>query len=128
LVGSFKIEVSFAKHSLFHRALLQKRPMFLGSLLIVATPYKSNKRRDLGSKTHIQGDSWAVCVFSLILVVRVSYVCFCIMCVFLCCVCVIVLCVCFCFMGVSLYSRLVNVLCVCVSLCVCVCRGSDAFS
>jgi len=39
LVSSFKIQVSFAEYSLFHRALWQKRPMFLGSLLIVATPY-----------------------------------------------------------------------------------------
>jgi len=28
LVGSFKIYVSFAEYSLFHRALLQKRPIF----------------------------------------------------------------------------------------------------
>jgi len=27
------------EYSLFHRAILQERPMFLGSLLIVATPY-----------------------------------------------------------------------------------------
>ena len=38
LVGSLKIQVSFAEYSLFDRALLQKRPMFLGSLLLVATP------------------------------------------------------------------------------------------
>jgi len=35
-----KIEVSYAEYRLFYRALLQKRPMFLGSLLIVATPYR----------------------------------------------------------------------------------------
>jgi len=34
-------KVSFAEYSLFYRALLQKRPMFLGSLLIVATSYPS---------------------------------------------------------------------------------------
>ena len=39
LVGSLKISVSFAEYSLFYRALLQKRPVFLGSLLVVATPY-----------------------------------------------------------------------------------------
>jgi len=39
LVGSFKLWVLFAEHSLFDRALLQKRPKFLRSLLIVATPY-----------------------------------------------------------------------------------------
>jgi len=38
LVGSLKLYVSFAGYSLFYRALLQKRPMILRSLLIVATP------------------------------------------------------------------------------------------
>ena len=32
--------VSFAEYSLFYRALLQKRPVILRSLLIVATPYE----------------------------------------------------------------------------------------
>ena len=36
LVSSLKTSVTFAEYSLFHRALLQKRPMFEGSLLIVA--------------------------------------------------------------------------------------------
>ena len=39
LVGSFKLQVSFAEYSLFYRALLQKRHIILRSLLIVATPY-----------------------------------------------------------------------------------------
>jgi len=39
LVGSLKLQVSFAEYRLFYRALLQKRPMFLRSPLIVATPY-----------------------------------------------------------------------------------------
>jgi len=39
LVGSLKSQVSFAEYSLFYRALLQKRPIVLLSLLIVATPY-----------------------------------------------------------------------------------------
>jgi len=39
IVGSFKLQVSFAEYSLFYRALLQKRPMILRSQLIVATPY-----------------------------------------------------------------------------------------
>ena len=38
LVGSFKLYVSFAEYCLFYRALLQKRPIILRSLLIVATP------------------------------------------------------------------------------------------
>jgi len=34
LVGSFKLKVSFAEYRLFYRALLQKRPIILRSLLI----------------------------------------------------------------------------------------------
>ena len=40
LVGSFKLQVSFAEYSLFYRALLQKRLIILRSLLVVATPYR----------------------------------------------------------------------------------------
>jgi len=39
LVGSLKVQVSFAEYRLFYRALLQKRPIILRSLLIVAAPY-----------------------------------------------------------------------------------------
>ena len=39
LVGSLKLSVSFAEYRLFNRALLQKRPIILRSLLIIATPY-----------------------------------------------------------------------------------------
>jgi len=39
LVGSLKLEVSFAEYRLFYRALLQKWPVISRSLLIVATPY-----------------------------------------------------------------------------------------
>ena len=38
LVGSLKLDVSFAEYSLFDGALLQKRPIVLRSLLIIATP------------------------------------------------------------------------------------------
>ena len=38
LVGSLKLYVSFAEYRLFHRTLLQKSPMILRSLLIVAIP------------------------------------------------------------------------------------------
>jgi len=38
LVGSLKLQVCFAEYRLFYRALLQKRPIILRSLLIVATP------------------------------------------------------------------------------------------
>ena len=36
LVGSLKLEVSFAEYCVFYRALLQKRSMILRSLLLVA--------------------------------------------------------------------------------------------
>jgi len=39
LVGSLKSWVFSAEYSLFHRALLHKRPIILRSLLIAATPY-----------------------------------------------------------------------------------------
>jgi len=39
LVGSLKLQVSFAEYSLFHRALLQKRPIISRSPLIVATSH-----------------------------------------------------------------------------------------
>ena len=38
-IGSLKGQVSCAEYRLFHRDLLQKRPICLRSLLIVATPY-----------------------------------------------------------------------------------------
>ena len=37
-VASLKLYVSFAEYSLFYRALLQKRPIILRSLHIIATP------------------------------------------------------------------------------------------
>jgi len=37
-VGSLKAQVSFAEYSLFYRALLQKTPIILTSLLVVAPP------------------------------------------------------------------------------------------
>jgi len=39
LAGSLELLVSFAEYHLCNRALLQKRPGILRSLLIVATPY-----------------------------------------------------------------------------------------
>jgi len=39
VVGSLKLQVSFAEYSLFHRALLPKRPIIGRRLLIIATPY-----------------------------------------------------------------------------------------
>ena len=42
-VGSLKLYVSLENIGLFCRALLQKRPIILRSLLIVATPYESSQ-------------------------------------------------------------------------------------
>jgi len=41
LVGSLKLQVSFAERSLLYRALWQKRPIILRSLLLEATPYSA---------------------------------------------------------------------------------------
>jgi len=39
IVHSLKLHISFAEYSLLYRALLQKRPILLRRLLIVASPY-----------------------------------------------------------------------------------------
>ena len=52
LVGSLKSLVFFAENSLFYRALLQKRPIILRSLLIVATPY-TFEESDKVAETHV---------------------------------------------------------------------------
>jgi len=49
-VGSLKSYVSFTEYRFFYRALLQKRPMILRSLLIVATPYLLMWPPRLGTK------------------------------------------------------------------------------
>ena len=41
-VGAFKIKASFAEYRLFHRALLQKSPKILRSLLVVAALYSTH--------------------------------------------------------------------------------------
>jgi len=41
------LDVSFAEYSLFDRTLLQKRPIILNSLLIVATPYTTSEHSPL---------------------------------------------------------------------------------
>jgi len=43
LVGSIKLQVSFAEYCLFFRALLQKRPMILSILLTKATTYENGR-------------------------------------------------------------------------------------
>jgi len=58
LVGSWKLQVSFAKEPYKRDDILRKRPMILRSLLIVATPYRSHitrtqTRHHLPSHTHM---------------------------------------------------------------------------
>jgi len=52
LVGSLKLYVSFAEYRLFYRSLLQKRPIILMSLLIVATPYHTANPRKNARNTY----------------------------------------------------------------------------
>jgi len=57
LLGSLKSYVSLKNIGLFCRALLQKRPIILGSLLIVATPYHVDGDSEVG-----MGECVCVCV------------------------------------------------------------------
>ena len=66
-VGSFKLQVSLAEYGLFYRALLQKRPIHLRSLLIVATPYLVHPVR----RNHLRYVSIHVCVVRGCVCVRV---------------------------------------------------------
>jgi len=52
--GKMSSEMAFAEYRLFHRALLQKRPVILRSLLIVAPPY---------GKTTESGKTWSEMAF-----------------------------------------------------------------
>ena len=53
LVGSLKLWVSFAENCLFYRALLQKRPLILRSLLVIATLYNRHTQH-IYTHTHAQ--------------------------------------------------------------------------
>ena len=67
LVGSIKLQVSFAEYSLFYRALLQKRRIMLSILLSEATPYlrlscHRNNRQDKTNavtETDIDTHTWS---------------------------------------------------------------------
>ena len=93
LVGSLKLYISFAEHNFFYRALLQKRPVILRSLLI-ATLYWDTQE----------------CVYAFICLcvgVWAGHVVFWELCMSVC-VC---------------YRKWVGVSeCVCVCVCVCVCE------
>ena len=54
LVGSLKFQVSFAEYRLFYRALLQKTPIILRSLLIEAMPY------EMFHASLIWNESWCI--------------------------------------------------------------------
>ena len=60
LVGSLKLQVSFAKESHKRDYILQKRPIILRSLLIVATPYTTSlcHGRSVFKKKKIYYSSW----------------------------------------------------------------------
>ena len=68
-----KYEVSLAEYGLFYRALLQKRPINLRSLLIVATPYPVHPVR--------RNHSFALCQHTCVCCARV---CMCACCVYGC--------------------------------------------
>ena len=57
LVGPLKSQVSFAEYSLFNRALLQKRPIILRSLLFVAAPYLEDVSANTPNQTHKRSTS-----------------------------------------------------------------------
>jgi len=72
-------KVSFAEYSLFHRAFWQKSPIFLGSLLIVATSYHhSNPCNLLFLSVYVSASVSAS--------LRVSAFRFCVLCE-MCCLC-----------------------------------------
>jgi len=52
VAGSSKLQVSFAKEPYERDGILQKRPIILRGLLIVATPYE-----------HISADIWLIGLF-----------------------------------------------------------------
>jgi len=56
LVGSIKLQGSFAEYSLFYRPLLQKRPIILSILLSKATPYLDHQVRGLRLHVMCLGD------------------------------------------------------------------------
>ena len=77
-VGCLKIQVSLQNTGLFCRALLQKRPIFLSILLIVATPYDS---RSVCAKNVVWYDSYSLCVIGLMYISNVRrFICIWLMC------------------------------------------------
>jgi len=52
LVGSLKVKVFFAKEPCKRDDILQKRPIILRRLLLVATPYLNRKHKEKNIKIH----------------------------------------------------------------------------
>jgi len=59
LVGSLKIQVSFAEYRLFYRALLQKRPVIFRCLLTEATPYSYMNSHMYGASCQLHVHAYA---------------------------------------------------------------------
>jgi len=119
-VGVLKWYVSLAEYRLFYSPLLQKRPIILRSLLVVATPYRTMWGSFQALSIHNTQLVWVrFCVFLCVSVCfRVFLcvsVCFCVfLCVSVCFCAFLCVSVCFCmFLCVSV--------CFCVFLCVSVC-------
>ena len=55
LVGSFKLQVSFAEYRPFYRALWQKIPIILWSLLAEATPHPARRWLHFSLKDELSG-------------------------------------------------------------------------
>ena len=77
LVGSLKLQVSFAEYSLFYRALLQERPIILRSLLIEATPYCHLHMRAyhellIGTSTHVHSTNHLL-AFEYVYILEITY-------------------------------------------------------
>jgi len=64
--------VSFEEYSLFDRALLQKRPIILRSLLIVATPYRIEDRQWV-QQILLLFCTYIIHVFSIATYIRIMY-------------------------------------------------------
>jgi len=101
LVGSLKLQVSFAKEPYKRDDILQKRPIILRSLLILATSYELGNKRPFIHylmRVRLFGGALCLCVYSCVSV----NMCLCqrefvgarvLLCVFVSCVCA---CVCVC--------------------------------
>ena len=73
VVGSFKLQVPFAKEPYELDNILQKRPIILRSLLIVATPYICSPIKQTGGVKYV-----CACVYVRVCVCVCVCVCACV--------------------------------------------------